>query len=185
MSNLIQVPTRNQVDEKSQTIFDNLKKQLGTVPNLYATIGYSSTTLENFLGFSGRDGTGSFNKKELEAIKLPVSEVNACEYCLAAHTTLGKMSGRSEEETIAIRSGSIANEKIKTITDLTRSIAINRGRPEQRLVDAFFAAGFGQADLINLIGLVAAKTFANYLNNVVDTPVDFPEAQPLPTATAV
>ena len=79
MSYQIQVPGREQVDAKSQAIFDNLKKQLGTVPNLYAAIGYSSAALENFLGFSSQAGKASFNAKEIEAIKLAVSEANACE----------------------------------------------------------------------------------------------------------
>ncbi len=64
MSNQIQVPTREQLDAKGQNIFDNINKQLGTVPNLYATIAYSSDALENFLGFNSKAGNSSFTKKE-------------------------------------------------------------------------------------------------------------------------
>ncbi|WP_051209934.1 hypothetical protein [Gelidibacter mesophilus] len=72
----ITVPSRTDVNEKSQQIFDQMEFQLGMVPNLYATIGYSSNALENFLSFSGTAGKGSFTNKEIEAIKLAVSQAN-------------------------------------------------------------------------------------------------------------
>ena len=90
MSTLTQitVPTRDQVDATSQGIFDQLKSQLGMVPNIYATIGYSSNALSSFLAFSGNAGKGTFSNKEIEAIKLAVSEANGCNYCKAAHTAI-------------------------------------------------------------------------------------------------
>ena len=120
----IQVPTRDQVDAKSQAIFDQLKKQLGVVPNLYATIGYSSEALEAFLGFSGKAGKGTFSAKEIEAIKLAVSEANGCNYCLAAHTALAKMQGFTEEETLELRATTIQDERLNAVTTLARDIAL-------------------------------------------------------------
>ena len=139
----IQVPTRDQVDSKAQNIFDGLKKQLGMVPNLYATIGYSSDALESFLGFSGAAGKGTFTNKEIEAIKLAVSEVNACEYCQAAHTAIAKMNGFTEEETIALRTATIADEKLQAITRLAAEIAQNRGKASSESINRFFNQGFG------------------------------------------
>ena len=175
MSNLIQVPTRAQVDAKSQGIFDQLQKQLGTVPNLYATIGYSSDTLGSYLSFSGGAGKGSFNGKEIEAIKLAVSEVNACQYCLAAHTALGKMAGFTEEETLQLRAGTIADERLNTITLLAADIARNRGKASPELLSNFFAQGFEEKALIDLISVVTAITFTNYVHGSTQVPIDFPE----------
>ncbi len=173
----IQVPTRDQVDPKAQAIFDQLKKQLGTVPNLYATIGYSSEALENFLGFSGKAGKSSFNGKEIEAIKLVVSEVNACVYCLAAHTTLAKMQGFSEEETIELRSANIADSRLRAITQLARELAQQKGKASEAAIERFFNEGFDEKGLIDLISVVAAITFTNYVHKTTDVPVDFPKAQ--------
>ncbi len=179
MSNQIQVPTRDQVDAKSQAIFDSLKKQLGTVPNLYAAIGYSSDALENFLGFSGKAGTGSFSKKEIEAIKLAVSEVNGCQYCLAAHTALGKMAGFTENETIGIRSGNVNESRLQAITQLAADISKNRGKANEELKTNFFAQGFNEKALIDLISTVTAITFTNYVHGTTQVPIDFPKAKSL------
>jgi len=179
MSNLIQVPTRDQVDAKAQGIFDNVKKQLGVVPNLYATIGYSSDALENFLAFNGAAGGNSFTKKEKEAIDLAVSEVNGCTYCLAAHTTLGKMAGFTEEETIALRAGTIADERLSAITRLAASISRNRGKVDDALVANFLAQGFEEKAVIDLISAVTAITFTNLVHGLTKVPVDFPAASVL------
>ena len=77
----IQVPTRDQVNTESQEIFDTLKSNLGMVPNLYATIGYSSNALGSFLEFSGNAGKTSFSNKEIEAIKLAVSDEFSISVC--------------------------------------------------------------------------------------------------------
>ena len=184
MSNLIQVPTRDQVDAKAQGIFDNLQKALGKVPNLYATIGYSSDALENFLNFSGKAGSTSFTKKEKEAIDLAVSQVNGCEYCLAAHTTLGKMAGFTEEETLALRAADIADPKLNAITQLAASISTNRGKAPAALIEAFFAQGFDQKALIDLISAVTAITFTNYVHGATQVAVDFPRAKALEAVVA-
>jgi len=124
----IKVPTRDQVDAKAQQILDKVKSQLGMVPNLYATIAYSSDTLENYLNYSSKVGKDSFSGKEMEAIKLAVSEVNGCEYCLAAHTAIAKMNGFTEDETIQLRDGSIADSKLNTLSTLAAEVAQNRGK---------------------------------------------------------
>ena len=179
MSYQIQVPTREQVDAKAQGIFDNLKKQLGTVPNLYATIAYSSDTLENFLGFSGTAGKGSFTGKEIEAIKLAVSEANACVYCQSAHTALGKMAGFTEEETIELRAGTIADARLGAISQLAADIARNRGKATPKLVEQFFQQGFDEKALIDLIAAITAVTFTNYVFGSTEIPIDFPRAKAL------
>ena len=97
------VPTRGEVSSNNQEIFDNLKKGLGTVPNLYAVMAHSDTALGNYLAFQNAKTT--FNNKEKQAINLIVSQVNECAYCQAAHTVLGKMNGFSEEQNIEIKKG--------------------------------------------------------------------------------
>ena len=169
-----EAPTRDQVGETSQAIFDNLNKQLGMVPNLYATIGYSGNALESYLNFQGAQAKGAFNAKEREAVFLAVSQVNGCQYCLAAHTHIGKMNGFSEAETLDLRSGKSSDAKLNAIVALAADITAKHGKPSPELVDAFFAQGFDNGALIDLITLVADKTLANYVHNVTQVEVDFP-----------
>ncbi len=171
------VPTRDEVSAEAQGIFDNLQKQVGMVPNLYATIGYSGNALGSYLAFQGAQAKGAFNAKEREAVFLAVSQVNGCAYCLAAHTALGKMNGFNEEETIELRQGRSTNDRLNVIVALAKNIAENKGRASENLVEDFFAFGFDNAALIDLIALVADKTFANYVHNLTQITVDFPEVK--------
>lgn len=180
--NRIKVPTRDQVDAKAQTLFDNLQKGLGRVPNVYAMIGHSSTALEAYLAFSNTLSKGAFNAKQREAIYLAVSETNGCNYCLAAHTAIGKMNGFSDEDTLKLRAASIEDPKLNVLTRLAKSLVDNHGKADPALVDAFFALGYNEGALIELVALVVDKTLTNYVARLTNTPIDFPEVQPLELA---
>lgn len=171
------IPTLETASEEARPLFEAVKKQLGMLPNLYAIIGTSVRTLKAYLTFQDELSKGSFSKKEIQAIFLTVSQANECLYCLSAHTTLAKMNGFSEDEIFALRLASITDKRLAAITKLTRSIVLKRGFTDAALVQNFFNEGFDRAALIELIALIADKTFANYVNNVVDTPIDFPVAQ--------
>lgn len=177
-----EVPTREQVAPAAQGIFDNLKSQIGMVPNLFATIGYSANALSSYLTFQTAQAKGTFNAKEREAVFLAVSQVNGCAYCQAAHTTLGKMNGFTEDETIELRQGISANPRLRAIVALAKEITANHGRPSIETLEAFFAQGFDNAALIDLIALVADKTLANYVHNVTQVAIDFPIAAPIEEA---
>ena len=172
--------TKEQASEETGKIFDAVKAKIGMVPNLYATIGNSSKALNAVLTLGDNLGGGEFSNKEIEAVALAVSEFNNCDYCLAAHTAIGKMNGLTEEDTIAIRTGQVKDNKLNALTKLATEITEKRGVPSQETVDAFFAAGYNKAALAELIGLVALNTFNNYTNNIADTEVDFPKAPALP-----
>ena len=172
---------RDQVSEGNQQIFDVLRKKVGMVPNLYATAANSNVALGAILGLGEALGAGSFSNKEVEAIALAVSQVNDCEYCLAAHTAIGKMVGFTEEQTVDIRNGNPGDAKIKALTDLAREITETRGFPQASTIENFFNAGYSKGALVDVIGLVSLNTYTNYLNHIADTAIDFPLAPELAT----
>ena len=171
------VPTREQVSPVNQTIFDNLTKALGFVPNLYATIAYSDNGLSRYLAFQNAKTT--LSNKEKEAVNLIVSEVNGCLYCKSAHTVLGKMNGFSDEQILDIRRGQSESPKLKALVRLAESITKNRGRADSISVDDFFAQGYTNENLVDLVLQISDKTAMNYLHNLTQIPVDFPLAPPL------
>lgn len=172
--------SRDQVAPETQEVFDALNAKVGMVPNLYATVANSHKALTTMLSATETLASGEFNGKEVEAIALAVGQANGCGYCLSAHTTIGKMQGFTEEQTLEIRQGTIADEKLSALTTLANDIVISRGRPTQSYVDSFFSAGYSKASLAELIGLVALNTFTNYTNNLAGTEIDFPVAQEIP-----
>ncbi|WP_338760281.1 carboxymuconolactone decarboxylase family protein [Bernardetia sp. ABR2-2B] len=178
------VPTRNEVDTTAQQIFDGVKKSLGTVPNLYAYMGHSSNALSAAMALGQAQAKSTFSNKEKEAVFLAVSQLNGCNYCLAAHTALGKMNGFTEEETIQLRQGTHSDKKLTLISTLAAEIQRTHGRPSQELLNQFFEAGYDQKALVDLVLLVSDKVFSNYLHNITQIPVDFPAAKPLETELA-
>ncbi|WP_420579681.1 carboxymuconolactone decarboxylase family protein [Reichenbachiella sp.] len=175
------VPSRDEVSANNQTIFDNLKSQVGFVPNLYATFTYSENALGDYLTLAGRKS--SLTNKEKEVVNLVVSEVNNCNYCKAAHTAIGKMNGFTEEEILEIRTGEASfDAKLDALTKYVKSAVINRSKPEQSTIDAFFAAGYSKENLVDTILLIGEKTISNYLYGSAKFPIDFPEAKELESA---
>ena len=178
----IKVPTRDEVKPESQLLFDQVTKHLGKLPNLYATMGYSPGTLKGYLQFEAAMTGGVFTAKEKEAINLVVSEINNCNYCLAAHTMIAKSKGYTHEEIIGIRKGYSAESKLDTAVKLAKSITENRGEADPQLLADFFEAGYQEDALIELIGLITAKIFTNYVYAITGVPLDFPEAVSLENA---
>ncbi|XWN36373.1 MAG: carboxymuconolactone decarboxylase family protein [Balneola sp.] len=174
----LNVPTKDQVNDNAKEIFENLEKQLGMVPNIYATIGYNGDVLKSYMTFDSSIGK-TFSMKEKETIKLAVSEVNGCNYCLAAHTAIAKQNGFSDEETLQLRDGSIEDEKLRTLSRLATETAKNAGKITEDSRDAFFDLGYEEKDLIDFIAVVLSVTFTNLIHNVTEIPVDFPEAKEL------
>jgi uncharacterized peroxidase-related enzyme len=175
----ITVPSAEQVSEESRALFDQLKKRLGKVPNLYATMGYSSHALKGFLDFEAGLNGGQFSAKEREAIALVVSEVNQCAYCLAVHTRLAILRGFTKEETLAIRRGKAADAKLNAIVQLAKSIAENKGHADEGSLNNFYEQGYTEATLMELAGLVAVRVYTNYVFALTAIPVDFPLAESL------
>ena len=184
MKNL-NVLTNEQASPEAQAIFAEIIKKYGKVPNVYAVSANSPKALKAVLEFGDALGAGEFSAKELEAVALVVAQENDCQYCLAAHTTVGKVLGFSEEETLSIRSGRSDDPRLSAMVALARDIVASRGWPIQERVNDFFAAGFNKAALVELIGLVSLNVYRNYLNHVADTPIDFPEARQLEAETVV
>ncbi|MFT4439057.1 carboxymuconolactone decarboxylase family protein [Caballeronia sp. 15715] len=121
----ITVPTREEVSVRNQALFDDLKKGLGMVPNLYATFALSETALATYLAL--QNAKSSISGKAREVVNLVVSQVNECEYCLAAHTMLGKLNGFTDEQIIEIRHGEASfDTKLDALTRLIKGITQSR-----------------------------------------------------------
>lgn len=172
-----EIPSKADVAPLNQEIFDQLEKGLGFVPNLYATIAHSDHGLKRFLNY--QNAKSAFNNKEKEAINLVVSQVNECQYCLSAHTVLGKMNGFSDEDLIDIRKRGSKHEKLNALVALAANITEKRGVADEALVEAFFDHGYTNEHLVDLVLQVSDKTAMNYLHNLTNIDIDFPLAPSL------
>lgn len=172
------VPTKDQVSENNQAIFEDLKKRLGFVPNLYAYYAKNDTALADYLTLQNRKST--LKAKEREVVNLVVSQINGCRYCQSAHTVLGKMNGFSDEQILEIRTGKASFDvKIHALAAFTQEVTLNRGNVSDASKEAFFAAGYSEANMIDVVMVIGDKIMSNYLHNLAGFEIDFPIAPTL------
>lgn len=175
-----QVPTREEVSENNQAIFDNLKQNLGFVPNLYAYYAKNETALADYLALQGRKST--LSAKEREVVNLVVSQYNGCRYCQSAHTALGKMNGFTEEQIIEVRGGRASfDAKLDSLAKFTLAAAANKGQVADDVKNELFNAGYTESNMIDIVMIIGDKIISNYIHNLTGFEIDFPLAVELET----
>lgn len=169
----IKVPGNADVSEDARATFEDIQKKSGRISNLYATIGYSGNALNSYLAFVQAQAKGSFHGKDREAIFLIVSQLNACEYCLSAHTVSAIKSGWTEEETLLLRAGNFPEPKWQVIYRLIKSVIEHKGKVNDDILNSFFESGYDEKALIDLMALINVMIFTNYIYRLTQIPIDF------------
>jgi len=169
--------TIEEANENSQAIFTSIKSKIGILPNLFATMGVSDKLLGGFLYFQETIKSGEFTAKEYEAIALATSQANGCAYCLSAHTTIGKMNGFTEEETLELRRNTIADTKLNALVTLASEFITLKGHPTEEAIQNFFNEGYNKAAFAELIAATALTTITNYVYHNGGFEIDFPKAK--------
>lgn len=174
----IDIPaTIDAAPEASRPLLDAVTKQLGSAPNLFRLAGNSPAALEGYLGIFGALGKGSLDAATGERIALAIAEYNNCGYCLSAHTYLGaNLAKLSPEEIAANRKGHSTDAKADAAVVFALKVAELRGHVADADLAAVRAAGYDDAQIIEIIQHVALNVWTNYLNSVAQTDIDFPVA---------
>ncbi len=167
-----------EAEPKTKALLDGVQKKLGMTPNLMRTMANSPAVLEAYLGLGNALGKGALQPRLREQIALTVGELNGCQYCLSAHSALGKMVGLGEEEIADSRRGVSPDRKTEAALQFARTVVAERGWVSDDDVAALRAGGTTDAELAEIVGVVALNIFSNYFNHVADTEVDFPEVAP-------
>lgn len=164
---------------RTKELLDEAKKKLGAVPNLLKTFAHSPAALEAYLAFSGALGKASLPARSREAIALAVGEVNGCDYCVAAHTMLGKRAGLSDDEAMAARRAESADRKTAAVLRLAVAIVETKGFVPDETLAAARSAGLSDGEIAEVVATVALNVYTNYFNHVAGTAVDFPRVPDL------
>ena len=159
----------------AQPLLEAVNKQLGLVPNMFRVIANSPAALEGYLGLNGALAKGRIDAKTRERIALAVAEVNGCDYCLSAHTYLGKKVAKLEDaEITANREGASKDAKANAAVRFATQVVRARGHVTDADVEALKACGYDDAQVIGIVLHVALNTLTNYVNEVARTTIDFP-----------
>ena len=167
------VHTSETAPEGSKRVMAAAQKKFGFVPNLFRVMAEAPAAGEAYMAVMDIFESSSLSDAEKQTVLLSVSFVNECEYCVAAHTMVAGMKNVSAEIIEALRSGTtLPDPKLNALAVLTRSIVETRGWPTEAAKEAFFAAGYGTSEYLEVIVGVTVKTLSNYVNHAADTPLD-------------
>jgi len=171
--------TGSAIPAKSVETLASIKGALGGTPNIFTTVAHSPAALQALWGFFGAMGQTSLSAKLREQIALAVGESNQCGYCVAAHTAIGKSAGLNDGELNAARLGQSTDAKDAAALKFANSIIEKRGHVSDGEVAAVKAAGYDDAQVIEILAVTVQNIFTNYVNHVAQTAVDFPAAPAL------
>jgi uncharacterized peroxidase-related enzyme len=165
-----------------QALLEQVNKAFGATPNMFKAVAHSPAALKSMWGAFGALGTGVLGAKLGEQIAVAVADRNRCEYCLAAHTVLGKGAGASAAEMTAAQAGQSDDPKTAAALAFALKVVSNRAQIADADVAALRSAGFGDEHIVEILAHVALNLFTNYINVALDVPVDFPKVALNPVA---
>ncbi|WP_394143488.1 carboxymuconolactone decarboxylase family protein [Vibrio atypicus] len=159
--------------EESRAILQGAKQSMGAVPNLLATLAESPQTLKAYNQLHEQFANSSFNAEELTVVWQTINVEHECRYCVPAHTLIANSMKVDAKVTDALRTGQpLPTEKLQALHEFTLSLVRARGNVSNVDLEAFYAAGYGQQQVLEVILGLSQKVISNYVNHVAKTPLD-------------
>jgi uncharacterized peroxidase-related enzyme len=159
-----------------KAVYDAVESKFGMLPNLIQGFGTSPVVLKAYATLDTIISEGALSPAEREIVRLVVSQVNQCTYCLAAHTLGGQAAGLSRAELLAVRKGESENPRHAALAAFTKSVVEKKGFVADAELEAFRTAGYQDSDVGEIVAIIAQKTISNYFNHIHETELDFPPA---------
>lgn len=159
---------------KTAELLAAVKRQMGGVPNILATMARSPAALGGYLGLAGALAGGSLDPRLREQLALVVAGTNGCDYCASAHSALGRKQGLASDELARNLSGESADPRTRAALAFARQVLASRGKVADADLAAVREAGFDDEQIVEIVAHTALNTFTNYFNHVADTEIDFP-----------
>lgn len=152
------------------------KSGKGMLPNMYRAMANAPGVLSTYLhGYAQFHAASTLGTIEREVVFLVISQENGCDYCMAAHSLVADMIGVPRQITDAIRDGeAIPDVRLQVLAQTVRDVLLSSGRPSRAVIENFLAAGYAEAQVLDIVLAIAVKTLSNYTNHLVDTPLDAP-----------
>jgi uncharacterized peroxidase-related enzyme len=186
MSRLKAISPRSATGE-AKDLLEAVQSNLGMVPNMVRAMANSPAALDGYLQLAGSLSKGSLSAKQCEQIALAIAQANASDYCLAAHTAIGKMLGLTADQIRDSRLGTAVDHKTDILIRFACKIVETRGHVTDADLEHVRSAGFADGAIAEVVANVALNILTNYFNSAADTDVDFapaPALQPESSKTA-
>ncbi|PPD42238.1 MAG: peroxidase [Methylocystis sp.] len=167
----------NSATGEAKALLDAVQASLGAVPNFIRVLANSPAALNAFLGIHHIAGAGLLDPKSRERIALAVAEQNACQYCVSAHTAIGRKAGLDNQEMLANRTGRSSDAKAEAALAFARALVEHSGEVSKAEFDAVRAAGHSDGEIVEIITHVAMNILTNLLGKSTQIEIDFPQIE--------
>jgi uncharacterized peroxidase-related enzyme len=168
------VHTAQTAPEASRPLLASVKQSWGFIPKLQAAMAESPLALEAYDTLFNLVATkATLSPAEQQIVYQAINVFHGCEYCTAGHTFLSRKAGVPEDVIRAVRDQQpITNPRLETLRRFAERVAETRGFAGDSAVDAFIAAGFTKAQVLEVVTIIAAKVMSNYTNHLAHTPLE-------------
>lgn len=160
----------------SKEMLDAIQKKMGKVPNIFRGMAHSPAALGFYLSGSEALGKSSLTPQIREQIALAVAQTSNCDYCLAAHSAIGKGAGLTDDQMLAARKGVGTDPKATAAVVLARKLVQARGDLSDADIANARKAGLHDGELAEVVAVSCFSLFTNYFNHLNGTELDFPPA---------
>lgn len=175
--NRINVVTAENANAEQKALLDAIHSQLGMVPNFLKVLANSPAALRAFLGLHGVAGEGRLDPQTRERIALALAQQNSCEYCLSAHTAIGRKAGLDSEEILTNRAGGSRDAKAAAAVRFARALAEHSGEVTTEELLEVRNAGYDDAEIVEIITHVGMNILTNIVGKASRVEIDFPKVE--------
>lgn len=154
------------------------QKNNGFLPNLIGVLANAPTALETYQVVGAINARTGLTAAEREVVQITAATRNGCGFCVAGHTALARKKLAMPEDIIqALRNtDALSDPKLNTLAQFTLAVLDLKGQVSDEDLSDFLAAGYTQANALEVVLGVSLATLCNYANNLAKTPIN-PELQ--------
>jgi alkylhydroperoxidase family enzyme len=164
---------------RRKELLDTVQRAFGVIPNTAKVMANSPAVLDSFLAFSTAMGGAKIGTKLHNQVKLTTSETNSCDYCTSILSAVAPSAGLSAADILAGRTCNSEDRRTKAALTFANNVLESRGKVSNQQLATVRDAGFGDAEIVEIVASVVLGGFTNFLNNMADTELDFQKAEPV------
>lgn len=170
-----QLHDQSSAPQAAKPLLEDSMNSFGMIPGLHAVMAEAPGVLDAYKKLHALFLDSSFDADEQTVVWQSINVEHGCNYCVPAHTGIAKSMKVSDDVTNPLRDEMpLPSERLEALRSFTLVVLRNRGEVADADLQAFYAAGYEQRHVLEVILGLSQKIMSNYINHIAKTPVDKP-----------
>lgn len=156
------IHTLDTAPDASRSTLGAVSRAWGFIPKMHATLAGSPSALVGYETLFGQVATSTLSPVEQQVAYQAINVLHGCAYCTMGHTYLSRQAGMDEATVQCLRAGKAPSDaRLAALWTFTRAVVEARGEA-RGAIPAFLAAGYSEANVLDVVAMIATKVIANY-----------------------